>query len=242
MVAMISDTSTKQRLVFDYKLRFPDSRLIEFSIEIDQTDETFISPNRVALPFWAELDYQQCENCPLSKQQTSFCPVAANLLPFIKWCGALSSYETVQIEVTTLERTISGNTTVQRALSSILGLIMATSPCPHVEFLKPMAHFHLPLATPDETIYRTTSMFLLAQYFLHKDGLNATLELDKLTEKYQQVQIVNRALARRFKAAISEDATVNAIILLDLLSKSVTWSIEDGLEELRYLFKPYGVK
>jgi hypothetical protein len=142
----------------------------------------------------------------------------------------------------TLERTISGNTTVQRALSSILGLIMATSTCPHTEFLRPMAHFHLPLATPDETIYRTTSMFLLAQYFLHKDGLDATLELDKLTEKYQQLQAVNRSLARRFKAAISEDATVNAIILLDLLSKSVTWSIEDGLEELRYLFKTYGVK
>lgn len=239
---MVSDTPIKQPLVFHYTLRFPDNRLIAFSIAIDLAGETFISPDPDDLPFWAELDYQQCENCPLSKQQTPFCPVAANLLPLIKWCGALSSYETVQIEVTTLERTISGNTTVQRALSSILGLIMATSPCPHTEFLKPMAHFHLPLATSDETIYRTTSMFLLAQYFLHKDGLDATLELDKLTEKYQQLQVVNRALARRFKAAISEDATVNAIILLDLLSKSVTWSIEDGLEELRYLFKPYGVK
>jgi len=123
-----------------------------------------------------------------------------------------------------------------------LGLIMATSPCPHTEYLKPMAQFHLPLASPDETIYRTTSMFLLAQYFLHKDGLEATLELDKLTDIYQNLQVVNRALTRRFKAAISEDATINAIILLDLLSQSVTWSIEDGLEHLRYLFKRYGLK
>lgn len=118
---------------------------------------------------------------------------------------------------------------------------MATTPCPHTEYLKPMARFHLPLASPEETIYRTTSMFLLAQYFRHKDGLNASLELEELTGIYQNLQVVNRALARRFRAAISEDATLNAIILLDLLSQSVTWSIEDGLEELRPLFKRYGV-
>ncbi len=239
---MVSDASTAQRLVFHYRLQFPDGHAVEFALEIDQASETFVSPSEEGPAFWAELDYQQCENCPLAKPQTRYCPVAVNLQPLIAWCAPLSSYQAVDIEVTTAERTISGNTSLQRALSSILGLIMATSPCPHTEFLKPMAHFHLPLSSPDETIYRVTSMFLLAQYFLHKDGLEATLQLDKLTEHYQQLQTINRALARRFRAAISEDATVNAIILLDLLSQSVAWSIEDGLEELRYLFKPYGVK
>jgi len=65
--------------------------------------------------------------------------------------------------------------------------------------------------------------------------------LDHLTAIYQNLQIVNRALAKRLKAAVTEDATINAVILLDLLSQAVTWSIEDGLEEIRYLFKSYGV-
>jgi hypothetical protein len=239
---MDADVSSDQNLIFHYKLFLADGRMIEFAIEIDPATETFISPIHNTPPFWTELDYQQCENCPLSKAQTPYCPVAVNLVPLIDLCGTLTSYEPVKVEVVTLERSVIGDTTLQRALSSILGLIMATSACPHTEYFKPMAHFHLPLASPDETVYRTSSMFLLAQYFLHKDGLNGTLELDKLTDIYKEIQVINRALARRFRAAISKDATVNAIVLLDLLSQSVTWSIEDGLEHLRYLFKRYGVR
>jgi hypothetical protein len=58
---MVSETPLKQPLVFHYTLRFPDNRLITFSIAIDLTGETFISPDRDDLPFWAELDYQQCK-------------------------------------------------------------------------------------------------------------------------------------------------------------------------------------
>jgi hypothetical protein len=238
---MNADTQS-DHLFFHYKLFLSTDRIIEFTIEIDPATETFISPIHESPPFWAELDYQQCENCPLSKTQTRYCPVATNLIPLIELCATLTSYEAVRIEVVTLERTVSADTTMQRALSSILGLIMATSACPHTEYFKPMAHFHLPLASPDETVYRPSSMFLLAQYFLHKDGLDSTLALDKLTDIYKEIQVINRALARRFRAAISKDATVNAIILLDLLSQSVTWSIEDGLEHLRHLFKRYGVQ
>lgn len=233
----------EQNIFFHYQLSLSDGKLLEFTLEIDQASETFIAPAPPCPPpTWSQLDYQQCENCPLSKAQFPHCPVAINLIPLIKLCSSLVSYETVKMQLITPERTVSHNeTTMQRVLSSILGLIMATTPCPHTEFLKPMARFHLPLASPEETIYRTTSMFLLAQYFRNKAGLAATFDLDELVKVYQNLQIVNRALARRFRAAISEDATLNAIILLDLLSQSVTWSIEEGLEELRYLFKRYGV-
>lgn len=232
----------KQNNFFRYTLTFEDGSSRDLLLEIDAGSETLVAPPPEAPPFWSKLDYQQCENCPLSVERSPFCPVAINLISLIEWSGTLVSYTNVKVEVVTTERSVSGETTLQRALSSILGLIMATSPCPHTEFLKPMAHFHLPLASAEETVYRTTSMFLLAQYFLHKDGREARLELDRLSDIYEQLQIVNRALTRRFKAASSQDATVNAIIVLDLLSQSVTWSIEDGLEDLRYLFKRYGVK
>lgn len=230
-----------KKLHFLYRLRFPDAKLIEFPIEIDAVSGCYISPTKSMPQSWTELDYHKCSNCLLHKASSPFCPVAINLMPILNLCSAITSYQKVSLEVVAAERTISADTTMQRTLSSILGLIMATSPCPHTEYLKPMARFHLPLASEDETIYRTTSMYLLAQYFRRKNGLDFNLELDDLKTIYQNLQIVNKAMARRLKAAVAEDATINAVILLDLLSQAVTWSIDDGLEEIRYLFKSYGV-
>lgn len=239
---MALDHSDQSSWVFLYKLLFADGNRLEFPIHIDKASNSFIPAAQTSAPDWAALEYQQCGNCPLLKSEVPLCPVAINLVPLIELCGSMKSYQTVGLEVVTPERTISGETTVQRVISSILGLIIATSACPHTEFLKPMARFHLPLASDDETVYRTTSMFLLAQYFLHKDGKPFTMELEQLSGIYKELQTVNRALARRLKAAISEDAAVNGIILLDLLTQSVTWSIEDGLDGIRYLFKRYGLE
>jgi hypothetical protein len=241
MKMMALEVSDHSQWVFLYKLAFADGNSLEFPIYIDKATNSFIANTPSPPPTWAQLDYQQCSNCPLSKSDVPICPVAANLVPLIDLCGAISSYRSVNIQVVTPERTISGDTTAQRVLSSILGLIIATSPCPHTEYLKPMARFHLPLASDDETIYRVTSMYLLSQYFLYKEGKSYSLELDNLSNIYKNLQVINRALASRLKVAISDDAAVNGIILLDLLGQSVSWSIEEGLEHLRYLFKHYGV-
>ena len=205
--------SDETRLIL-YRLKFEDGNEIEFPIHLDQATNNFKSAASSPAPFWAELDYHQCGNCPLSKQLTPLCPVADNLRPLIELCGAMVSYQSVQIEVITPERCISGNTTAQRVLSSILGLVIATSACPHTEHFKPMARFHLPLASEDETIYRTSSMYMLAQYFLYKEGKAYSLDLEGLTKIYAEMQIINRALANRLRAAISQDAAVNGIILL----------------------------
>ncbi len=54
-------------------------------------------------------------------------------------------------------------TTAQQAMSSVLGLIMATAGCPWTDRLRPMARFHLPFASDAETLYRSISMFLLSR-------------------------------------------------------------------------------
>jgi hypothetical protein len=239
---MALEVSDSTDWVYLYQLTFAEGSSLEFPIHIDKASQSYIPDLRKPTPAWANLEYQQCSNCPLSKTEVPICPVAANLIPLLELCGNMTSYDAVALKVTTAERVVSGDTTVQRVLTSILGLIMATSPCPHTEYLKPMARFHLPLASEEETVYRTTSMYLLAQYFLYKDGKDYSLELDNLTQIYKDLQIINRSLALRLKAAVSDDGAINAIILLDLLSQSVTWSIEDGLEGLRYLFKGYGVE
>lgn len=229
----------KEILSFIYRLTADDFEGIDFPIDVDKHSMQLISTTLHPYPLWTELNYQQCRNCPLQPELNPYCPVAVNLVPLLDLCGSLVSHKQMQVEVITDKRTTRCESTAQRISSSILGLIMATSPCPHTAFLKPMARFHLPLADQDETIYRVTTMYLLSQYFRYKSGSSYSLELTELLEIYHNLQIINTHLAQRLKSAISEDAAINGIILLDLLSKSVTWSIEDGLEEIQYLFNSY---
>jgi hypothetical protein len=151
----------------------------------------------------------------------------------------LLSHEKVDMEVVTEERTITQKTTAQRGISSLMGLVIAASGCPHTALLRPMARFHLPFASNEETVYRATSMYLLAQYFLKKEGAHSDLELDGLARIYENMQIINVAVAERLRAATTTDSSVNAIVVLDVYAKTVEMVIEGSLERIRYLFSPY---
>ena len=151
----------------------------------------------------------------------------------------LISYDEIRVDVITAERIISQITTAQIGISSMLGLVIATSGCPHAAFFRPMARFHLPLASKEETIFRATSMFLLAQYFLKKAGRTADLELEGLTRIYDNMQIINMAIVERLRAATKTDSSINAIVILDNHAKSLPYAIEKSLADIRYLFAPF---
>jgi len=121
----------------------------------------------------------------------------------------------------------------------MMGLVIATCGCPHTAFFKPMGRFHLPLASNEETLFRATSMYLLAQYFLKMEGRHADLELEGLTKIYQNMQIVNVAIANRLRSTSMSDSSINAIIILDNYAKSLPYAIEKSLENLRHLFLPF---
>ena len=167
------------------------------------------------------------------------CPLAVQLAKLTALCERLLSHDKVKLEVVSAERTITNQTTAQRAVSSLMGLIFATSGCPHTVFLKPMARFHLPLASEEETLYRASSMYLLAQYFRSKQGLAADLELAELKGLYIALHQVNSTMAERLRAIIHKDSAVNAVVLLDLFAKALPYSIAESLEEIRYSFKVY---
>jgi hypothetical protein len=99
-----------------------------------------------------------------------------------------------------------------------------------------MARFHLPLADEEETISRVTSMYLLAQYFLKNEGKPADFDLKGLMGIYDNMHIVNTTIARRLRAASKTDSAVNAIILLDVFTYVLPLSIENYLQEIKYLF------
>lgn len=192
-----------------------------------------------AIPDWYRLDFKQCPNCTLSTIDNPLCPMMSALGCAASRFSSIVSFETVDLAVVTEERTVTQKTTVQRALSSLLGLLIAVSGCPHTVYFKPMARFHLPLSTEDETVFRAAGMYLLAQYMRKTEGLDAEFGLSGLKKIYENLRIVNRAVAGRLREAAKADALVNAVILLDLFAKALPDIIDMKLEELRPVFSPY---
>lgn len=225
-----------------YKYTLQDNTTEEFHIKLDTDTVSLIHDqpiDKAALPEWTKLEFMQCSNCPYQNKEVSHCPLAVSIEEVVRKFEHILSFDTVFLEVKIREMKISQETSAQRAISSLLGLFIATSGCPRTDFLKPMARFHMPMADSDLTIFRSTSMYLLAQYFLHKKGKIVDFDLDGLKKIYQHLDLVNNHIAHRLRAASKTDSTVNAIVLLDLFAKTVPMVIEDSLEELAPLFKVY---
>jgi len=170
-------------------------------------------------PEWTRLECGQCSNCPLKPTEVSHCPIAVNLSGLAEFFKGELSTRRVKAEVKTEERTYSKETDLQDVLFSIFGAIMATSGCPVMDFLKPMARFHLPFATIEEHLTRSTSFYLLKQYFKHKRGENPDLDLKKLNEHYQEVRTVNSDFFKRIAQVAVKDADKNAMVILDAISQ-----------------------
>jgi len=221
----------------NYNFIFNDTERTSYRVELDKTSMQFVHACAEPKPDWAKLEFNQCNHCPLDSRKERFCPVAKNLVPLIKLCSNMSSYEQLSVEVETSERTyLIKNTTTQRAFSSLMGFVIATSACPHTAFFKPMARHHLPLANDDETLYRAVSSYLLLQYFNKKSGKDTDYDLQGLDTIYKNIQIINTAMATRLREASNNDAAVNAIVLLDMFAKGIPYSIDDALDELHYLY------
>lgn len=223
----------------DYNFRFTDGTAISVPLRSQTPAFELLAPPEAATVPWAKLEFHQCPNCPLDSRRVPHCPAALQLVALTQACAAFPSHERIELTVTTSERTVSQVTTLQRALGSLLGLMFADSGCPHMHFFRPMARFHLPLASEEETIYRAASMYLLAQYFHAQRGEPVDFALTGLSEIYRNVQVVNKGLAQRLRSATEGDAAVNAVVLLDLLAKALPDSITDSLRELEHLFAPY---
>ena len=222
-----------------YLFKLPDNRKEIIDLRLDPLTLDLLNDVPKSMPSWTNLDFHQCSNCPLKVEDSSHCPVAAHFVKLMEPFGSLLSYDTVHVDIITGQRVVSKETSAQKGVSSLMGLIMATSGCPHTAFLKPMARFHLPFADAQETVYRATSMYLLAQYFLQKEGKEADLEMKGLMNIYTRIQIINEAMASRLRAISEKDVALNSLVILDAFAQTVPFVIEDSLEEIRHLFATY---
>ena len=70
-------------------------------------------------------------------------------------------------------------------------------------------------------------------------GHEIDLELRGLKEIYFDIQIINKSLAERLRPISDRDMAINALVILDAFAKTVPLSIDESLEDIKYLFKPY---
>jgi hypothetical protein len=216
-----------------YRFDLPDGSRKSLDFTFDAADFRLANPAPAAPPFWTDLKFNQCANCPLNAAEHPHCPAALQMASAIEPLKALVSFDTVGVTVTQAERTIHAKTTAQQAMSSVLGLIMATAGCPWTDRFRPMARFHLPFASEAETLYRSVSMFLLARELAGTSGAQGFAALEEL---YVNLHVVNRDMSRRLGAATRTDPARNAMALLDAYTTLLPAALDCSLEEFKPLF------
>lgn len=225
-------------LSVQYIFNVPKQNSRHYTFNFEEEDMQLLLPKRNHYPDWTKLDTHKCEHCPLTNNESDTCPLAEGLLKPVSDFNSLSSIDEISVEVVTKERRVVKTTTAQKALSSLMGLIIPTSGCPHTRFFRPMARFHLPFASEEETLFRAAATYLLSQYFSSQKGQAFDHELTGLKEVYQDIHIVNHHIAERLRLACKEDSSVNALVILDLFTKSMPAVIDESLDELKYIFEP----
>src|SRR5690554_755383 len=221
-----------------YEFRFADGKTQEFVVdtERDAEDESGARPKE-AKADWVRLDHCRCSNCPLAGQGVTDCPVAVDLEPYVESFKNQPAFQEVEVIVRNPESSYSKRTGLEEALRSLLGLVMATSDCPLLSELRPMAIHHMPFATNDEFILRSVSIYLVQQYFAYRAGGKPDWDLKGLVERNRQLQLVNQALWQRIHTACEQDANLKALLSFFSMASSVTFSLEAQLQKLRHSFE-----
>jgi hypothetical protein len=232
------DPGPADTIRFSYTFQLPDGTERGFDVHLDTDTLALVPAKGVPKPAWTKLKYYQCANCPLG-DDIEDCPVAVSLSALVETFKDAISFENTTVRVKTEERAYEKETTLQKGLSSIIGIYMVTSNCPVMDQLRPMVRFHLPFASMEETIYRAVAMYLVAQYFRMRKGKKPDWDLKHLSEIYQEVAKVNNGMLERLRHASTEDANVNAIAILSTQGGMVPMYVEDSLGEMEHLFRGF---
>ena len=227
-------------IVYRYTFIRGGSEKKEFTVRLDKGTLKGIPVPRDARPDWTKLDFHKCRTCPLDPVRHAHCPVAANIADFVEFLRDIKSFETVDVRVESQQRVYIKRTTMQVAASALLGLLMATSGCPVLDRLRPMAELHLPFSGPEETVFRLVTMYLAAQYFRRKNGEEADPGLEGLTRFLDEIQRVNTDFVGRLRAIRIEDASLNALDTLNTMGMLAGMSItDDNLARMARIFEAH---
>ena len=161
------------------------------------------------------------------------CPAAFDIQDVIEDFQSKPASQKVNINVIASDRSYSKHTNVEEGLRSLMGLILATSKCPILSQLKPMAMHHMPFSSGNEFILRSVSVYLLQQYFEYREDREPDWDLKGLINRNKQLQLVNQALWQRVHLDSGNDSNLKTLLSFFSMSSSVSVSLESQLQKLR---------
>ena len=220
-----------------YKLEYENEKSDTFSVEFDEVTGELIDKDSSIDKAWVRLETNKCSHCPLNEEDYPRCPMASGLDHLVEHFKDTKSYWTAKVTVTTKDRIYQKDTDLQNALFGIFGLIMASSACPYMKFLRPMARFHLPFSNIDETMIRSTSMYLLSQFFVAQKGGKGDFTLENFKKHYEDINTVNRGIINRIKGVGKGDTQANVITILDTFAMLLSMEISEDLSGIEKFFK-----
>ncbi len=221
-----------------YEFEFEDKTQWKYDLQFED-DQRLVPVPTKANRSWTKLEHHQCSHCPLKSSEHPQCPVARDIDNIIEESKACFSYKVATVTVRTPERDYVKTAPTQQGLQSIFGLIMASSACPHLSWLRPLARFHLPFAGLDETLFRVLSLQLLSEFFA-KQRLNSSESAENLAKMYKAVQIVNHTFIGRIRSYCSGDADKNALAGLDLFVQLFELHQQSDFQPLQKYFAQQG--
>jgi len=89
-----------KNIFYNYQFDFHDGHQKQFLVDFDRQSLKAELINENHYPDWAQLEFHQCINCPLTSENSLYCPLAVNLVPIIYWCKDLASYDEVDVTIT----------------------------------------------------------------------------------------------------------------------------------------------
>ncbi len=217
-------------MAIEYRISLDDEHSFSYLIQLDRDYDDECA---AAAPKWTRLEHERCSNCPLAVERFSHCPAAVDIHRVIEDFHGLPAFTKAHVWVRTPEREYSKLVGLEEGLRALLGVVMATSACPILASLKPMAQQHLPFASNQEFALRAVSLYLTRQYFNLREGRHADWELKGLVRVFQQLQLVNQAFWQRIHDTCEGDSNLKAFLTFFSMASSMTYSLETQLQKIR---------
>lgn len=228
---MHEQDSREVEMNIQYKFKLEQDLVLQYAIDIERKED--LAKDLSEEPGWTRLEHCRCSNCPLSDAENTHCPVALDLRQVVDDFKDLPAMTKSTVTVLSAEREYTKLVGLEEGLRALMGLIMASSNCPILSHLKPMARNHLPFTTMDEFILRSVSSYLTAQYFVFREGGIPDWELKGLIATNKELQLVNQAFWQRIHSACGKDSNLKALLSFFTMSYSVSYSLESQLQKLK---------
>lgn len=220
-----------------YQIDFENGEHYQKLIEVSREDGHLLTEEMIPknLEEYGLLEFCKCEHCPYSSEEFKYCPVFRNIANLVNDFKEHNPSETVRACVVINGKTTTIEDELQVALTSLMGLLMASSECEYFDFLRPMVKTHQPFSSHEETLIRVISLYFLDRFLC---GHTSDWKIEDLKKEYHHLEKVNAGILQRIKLIRGQtNVEKEAVVVLDSFIKNFSWEYELNLDDVKELFQ-----